>query len=342
MKNKLLGSLLISLSLSLTFTAIAYTDNTPPSFSKVVAFGDSLSDDGNDLRMSQQLHKMNPQIPAEPVAPYYNGNFTNGDVWVQDLTATLNNQSSATNTTPVQLIDNAYGGAWAEPTYLQPASEQLPWYLRGHLILSDQVDNYIGQFRNNDNAHTLYIVWIGGNDYLQDRPCSDDACRQAVAFQTVQSISEQLSRMLKAGAQYILVPNLPDLGTIPWAHSQYAQGASFATDLSQLADSHNLYLAAAIKKLQEAYPAAHIIIFDIQHFFDTLLKTKQWDNYQFDVVDQPCYPVRPGHPDPAVQPCADPDKYLFWDYVHPTAQLHRVITVAAIEQLEQQTGFRLN
>ena len=50
----------------------------PSSFSDIVVFGDSLSDNGNLFRLTGQ-----------PPPPYFKGRFSNGPVWVERLAAPL-------------------------------------------------------------------------------------------------------------------------------------------------------------------------------------------------------------------------------------------------------------
>ena len=50
----------------------------------IYAFGDSLSDVGNIYAYTSVAAP-----PAIPAAPYVNGQFSNGSVWVQDLANTL-------------------------------------------------------------------------------------------------------------------------------------------------------------------------------------------------------------------------------------------------------------
>ena len=49
-------------------------------YSAIYSFGDSLSDVGNVYNATDGL---------EPAAPYVNGQFSNGPVWVQDLATKL-------------------------------------------------------------------------------------------------------------------------------------------------------------------------------------------------------------------------------------------------------------
>ena len=103
-------------------------------FDNVVAFGDSLTDDGN-------LYDLTLQIAPSP-EDYYRGRFSNGPVWVEYLTGD--------NYLNCSLDNKAYGGA--ETAGVTP------------LGLVEQVNLYVGRNSLPDNA--LFIVWIGANDLL--------------------------------------------------------------------------------------------------------------------------------------------------------------------------------
>ena len=102
-------------------------------FSSIIAFGDSLSDNGN-------LFNADPS--ACPAETYYQGRFSNGPVWV-DYLAQVDYLDAA-------LIDNAYGGA--ETTGDSPPG------------LIEQVAAFINTGTLPQNA--LFTIWIGGNDFL--------------------------------------------------------------------------------------------------------------------------------------------------------------------------------
>jgi phospholipase/lecithinase/hemolysin len=102
-------------------------------FSNIVAFGDSLSDNGN-------IFNIDPA--ACPAEKYYQGRFSNGLVWVDYLA-----QADYLNAT---LINKAYGGAWT-------SGDNPPG-------LIEQVTAFINASTLPPNA--LFTIWIGGNDFL--------------------------------------------------------------------------------------------------------------------------------------------------------------------------------
>src|SRR3954454_11101885 len=54
-------------------------------YSALYSFGDSLSDTGNALIISSTVPGLQPQ----PVPPYFNGRFSNGPNWIDQLSARL-------------------------------------------------------------------------------------------------------------------------------------------------------------------------------------------------------------------------------------------------------------
>jgi phospholipase/lecithinase/hemolysin len=127
MKIRRMIVLVFALCLCLPIGALA------SNFSYIVAFGDSLTDNGN-------LYTLDPS--ACPAETYYQGRFSNGPVWVDYLAA-----ADDLNAT---LINNAYGGA-------ETSGDSPPG-------LIEQVAAFIDAGTLPSNA--LFTIWIGGNDFL--------------------------------------------------------------------------------------------------------------------------------------------------------------------------------
>src|ERR1700683_4285768 len=118
-----------------------------PAQADIYAFGDSLTDVGNIYTATGG---------SAPAAPYVNGQFTNGNVWVQDLASDL----GLAPLTPSLLggTDYAYGTAEtggpafntsAANTDLIGATGQLAQYQATHATA---------------DPNALYTIWIGAND----------------------------------------------------------------------------------------------------------------------------------------------------------------------------------
>jgi phospholipase/lecithinase/hemolysin len=105
--------------------------------SRLVVFGDSLSDNGNLFKLT-----------GSPQPPYWNGHFSNGPTYAEQLAQWLG----------VPLDDLAFGGAEATPPLAVPPA--LP------INLSDQVAAYITQPHGQPAAKDTALIFIGTNDYL--------------------------------------------------------------------------------------------------------------------------------------------------------------------------------
>jgi cholinesterase len=163
------------------------------SFSSIVVYGDSLSDNGNLFNAT-----------GVPGAPYVNGEFSNGPVAVQQL-ATLMTTS---------LIDFAFGGATTgignigdggTPTSLGA------FHLPG---MQTELAASAGLVPPAIIPSSLFIVW-GGADDFESLSSPTIAQSQAAAQNAVTNIDGIVEALQLEGATNILVPNLPNLGSTP-------------------------------------------------------------------------------------------------------------------------------
>ncbi len=168
-------------------------------FSNTYFFGDSLTDSGafvgNDDAGAGGTFSTDP-----------------GLVWSEVLansfgtTAIANNPDNAANTDP-NGTNYAQGGARVtlSPGFGQTDSPEAA------LPVSTQIANYLASNPTAD-PNAVYSVWAGANDIFFN--FSDPA---AVANLTTSAneLSGLVSQLADAGAKYIIVPNLPDIGTSP-------------------------------------------------------------------------------------------------------------------------------
>ncbi|MGY0603697.1 MAG: SGNH/GDSL hydrolase family protein, partial [Paraglaciecola chathamensis] len=108
-------------------------------------FGDSLSDTGAFTALA-------PDFCPDP--PYADCRFSNGPVWVEHLATDLG--VSATT---------AYAGGtnWA-------IGGQRTDNLFADSNFGGQLFNYLGSAGGMADADALYVIWAGGNDFLQNDP----------------------------------------------------------------------------------------------------------------------------------------------------------------------------
>lgn len=320
-----------------------------PQFQHIVFFGDSLSDNGNFYNHS------NHTLPKYP--PYYNGRFSNGYNWADDVSYDLFSKFGISS-------DNyAVGGATA--LLHNPFHGYLP------VSISMEIADYKVRnlFSNKDN--TLYCIWIGGNDYLQGASDPDQATNDVVnsIVSAVQSLASN------DGAEFLII-SMPYLPLTPEAKIK-----NLVDNYTQLVTLHNQKLHQAILNLRTQYPNTKIIEFNFadhqilrqivhsQAYRDQINKT-----YHINItnVTDACWTGGITKPSPKLieqslqsannlnnnqhainthqlaqqiadnpalfeayrvgqlaaeggTECGHPEQYIFWDSVHPTAAIHKIL-----------------
>lgn len=173
-------------------------------YSAVVVYGDSLSDNGNLFAASGGT------IPA---APYYNGRFSNGPVAVEYLAAALG----------APLLDFAYGGATTGVGNTGDLGTQTTAGLLGLPGMFAEVIASGSVVPPSIVSSSLFVVWGGANDFESGGSVTTAVADIDLIVQTLEG----------AGATHILVPGLPDLGLTPEFYNN-ATATAFSTQFNQL------------------------------------------------------------------------------------------------------------
>jgi len=207
-------------------------------FDTIVAFGDSLTDNGNLYRYMWSI------VPSSP--PYYEGHFTNGPVWLEHLY-----KSYFSNSNQQGLQDFAVGGAGA----VFSASQVMPY------TLTLELNNYLYWHTYGKKKTTLYSIWIGANNYLY-APKNVDTLTDSVT----NSIVKVVERLIKKGGDKFLISNLPDLGATPSARITHTEA-----QLSLLTKVHNKKLVVKVERLKKKYPNIIFVYFDAYSFLNYVI-----------------------------------------------------------------------
>jgi len=275
----------------------------------IYAFGDSISDDGNDYARSKQTQPVSP--------PYWQGRYTNGPVWVDDMAAAL----SLIDPSPGLLGGNDYanGGAYTGVTPLHTLS--------GGVDLPGQLT----QFKKNvpkPNKNALYLLDIGADDvrlvvadYNHNPPAVladiQDAVNNEVTF--VQNLAIR-------GAQHIAILNVPNIGSAP---SYSGSNSGVATMLSS---TYNQELVQGLQPVIAQY-GLNVEIVDIFTLNNTIIANPS--AYGFTNVTTPVWTGSFNNPTSGTLNAtgAAQNLYLFFDGEHCTAPGHQDIANLALSNL---------
>lgn len=286
----------LMLWLALSLSSVTYG----ATLDNIVVFGDSLSDNGNLYEYMQH------RIPQSP--PYYRGRFTNGPVWVEHLAKSCFPKNSASH-----LLDYAFGGAG-----IAPEDDDVLFTLKR------EIDSYLLVHEGKASDKSLYIVWIGANNYLGIPDNPDET-----VLMVREGLSNGLQRLAKAGAKQVMVVNLPDLGLTP-----IAREFSVEQTLSDMAQKHNQALTDLINQMQAQYPGVTWLQFDVNAMLREVMANPA--QYGYDNITDSCYESELNKTDEqlvltmGLKPYrhSDQDKcalYLFFDPIHPEARAHEMM-----------------
>ena len=288
----------------LPFGAIGAAFLPPPAFaqtfSKIIVFGDSLSDNGNASRFG---------VVAPAV--FNNGRFSNGPVWVEQLGfGSIGGYGVVTGS-----ADYAVAGTLTGQQATHPGLQtQITSYLQGG-----------GKF----TSSTLTTVWAGVNDIIAGvNQAAGGPNPQTVVSQVATTAANNVGTVLDAiassGGGTVLVLNQPKLSLTP------ANGGATDGTLADLGTTtFNATLTEQIKAEKAAHPQTTFVSLDVASLYSAVVKNPA--AFGFANATNDCYG--------AGSPCANPGDYFFGDGVHPTTAGHHLIAEFAEETLKDISSY---
>lgn len=266
-------------------------------------FGDSLSDSGNIAALiganPGQVISGNSYVPSQP---YGSGTFSNGAVWVNSFAASIGLAASALPSLGGG-GNFAFGGARTatDGSGLPPS-------------LSAQAGQFLSAHGGVAPGGALYVVEGGGNDARDAlaaaaASATPGAVILAAAATYAQNIGIIVDQLQAAGAQHIVVWDVPNLATAP-AVTALGAGATFLG--GQVSQAMNTALGVRLAT------EPGVSIFDLYGLVNGVVANPG----AFGIVNvtDACG---------AVAGCV-PGSYLFWDGIHPTSAGHQILASAML------------
>ena len=299
-----------------TLPAFAQSYDRP--YTQTVFFGDSLTDPG--------FHKPFLIEVAGPAAGFV-GRFTTnpGLVWAEYLAAYYGtNGSPAWTLTTAGVVageGSNYAAGGARVT-LQPGFPPSPPTAFAP-SLSMQIGAHLAANGGAADPHALYSLWGGANDLFF---FLNGATNQAQFFGTAVEQVGLVASLQNAGARYIMVATMPDVGITPFGLSQGPVGSA---GLSALANGYNQTLFGGL-----AQGGLRVIPLNTFGLLREVSATPSSFGFS-NVTATACGPVASLTCSAAnlVAPGADLT-YVYADGVHPTTGAHRLVADYALSVLE--------
>ncbi|MEQ1513926.1 MAG: autotransporter domain-containing protein [Lysobacteraceae bacterium] len=277
-------------------------------YSQTVFFGDSLTDGGF----------FRPLLPAS-VRPV-TGQFTTnpGLVWSQYL-ADFYGTGAAANGNGQTGTNYAAGGARVGIN-TTGALGPIP-------SLATQVTNYLAANGGRADSRALFTVWGGANDLFAITNAGAPAA--TTIANAVTSEIGIVSQLQNAGAKYILVATVPDLGLTP---AFRALGPTAQAQGTALTTTYNSSLFSGL-----ASNGLRVIPLDTFNLIREITASPAAYGFS-NIAGTACQPQITANsltcnPTSYVTPNA-PNTYLFADGVHPTSRAHQILSQYAVSVLE--------
>jgi phospholipase/lecithinase/hemolysin len=298
-------------------------------YSGVYVFGDSLIDCGNALKLAEAYDDI-PFTDLPNGAPtsdkgYWSGNFTNGWTFA-DL---ISNKYLSVPTKSVfpfgfddplgifsdpsgNNLNFAYGGA-----QIRQGDEVVP-------DMDDQTDAYRDAVDGDADPDALHLFVFGANDVHDLVPKSGSwatlAEAQSVLQRAADEYIEEILQTIDMGARHIMATGIPDIGIQPYYNGLADEAArrAVATEYAQMLDT---MIQARLYKLQ--IPGVEFNFVDFNELAGSVLGTMA-DLYGAGEI----YPLNDSNE-------------VFFDAVHPTAQVHALAAAHMIDLLDGPAGNRM-
>lgn len=309
-------------------------------FSSLVVFGDSYSDNGHNA--------------SEPLRnPLYSGlgNASTAILWPNLL------QKKLSTDTKVQLYDYAYNGAHANEE-LTNLGQHIP-------DTRTQMKDYISDLQSGQISHksqeVLHVLWVGinpldaiwidacdpernngtGAQYPNDPPFLNATARirkqiEEVHYQIAHLRNDTIAN--KSVLSSFLVVAVPNITIAPlqrdyardWAKGDTKKKENVLTLLGLLIEQYNNGLIAKFLQSQSTNNATggFVKVYDVSKIWNSVIQNPR--KYGIENITDRCYNND--------TPCSDVDKYFFWDYLHPTPAVEKIIAQDMYEFITKQSS----
>jgi len=179
-------------------------------------------------------------------------------------------------------------------------------------------------------SDAMYVIQFGGNDvrdalesitFDPSTGAPDLTASFGILFTALAELKATIQVLYDQGARNFLVANVPNMANAP---AVVLQGPTTQFITSIFVGTFNGELEGRLIAL-DANPGINIARFDMFGLTNDLVANP--GNYGLTNVSWPClnFLVESGGK------CENPDQHMFWDGLHPTAAVHKIIAGTAVQ-----------
>lgn len=278
-------------------------------FSKLVAFGDSLSDTGNIAN-----------ITIDFPFPFYQNRISDGPVALDYLASAIGSNADSS-----LHLNGGVGGdnyAIAGANILGSDAEDL----------SSQVSAYLLRTGNSADNNALYAVIIGGNDIRGIRSETSVAAANAAIDQMLDALIVQLTRLSNAGGAEFFIANVANIGRLPETIQRLPSDPGVVARAEAYSQRYNQLLLQRLTTFA-SQTGAQVRLFDLFSELESLINNAS--SFGFTQTQIGCFELDgfEFHPD-----CVFGfrfDRFVFFDNLHPTGATNNIVGQSMVQRLAQ-------
>ncbi|RDY01690.1 GDSL esterase/lipase [Mucuna pruriens] len=316
----------------------------------ILVFGDSSVDSGNNNALHTTMKSNFPPYGKNFFDSRPTGRFSNGRLATDFVAEALGYRKVIPPFLDPNLKaeDLPYGVSFAsaatgfddytaEVSNVLPVSKQIEYFAHYKIHLRKLVGEARTEFIT---RNALYIISMGTNDFLQNYFLEPTRPKQfsLQEFETflLSRFTRDVEEMHKLGAKRVIVVGVLPLGCIPLVKTIRNQQEGCDTRLNDVAYSFNAKLQQQLDNLKTRLGLRTALV-DVYGIIQSAVMNPK--KYGFIEGSKGCVgtgTIEYADSCKGASTCSDPDTYVFWDAVHPTQKMYKIIADEASESFLKQ------
>ncbi|XP_021726578.1 GDSL esterase/lipase At5g45950-like isoform X1 [Chenopodium quinoa] len=315
--------------------------------SSLLVFGDSSVDPGNNNRITTSSKSNFLPYGKDFMGGHPTGRFSNGKLASDFVAEALGYAKTVPafldpNITKEDLL-HAVSFASAGSGY-----DDLTANLTNTISLTRQIEYFkhykihLGQFVGYKKADVIIskaaiLMSMGTNDYLQNYFLEPTRPKQFTLDKyqdyLVSRMRHAIVGMHKVGAKRIAVVGVPPLGCMPAVKTFVGDGVHCVDKINKAVLSLNLKIEKEMKAIQTQLNMKTLFIDAYKVVSSAINNPKK---YGFSETTKGCCGTgtfEVGDACKGSETCKNPDKYVFWDAVHPSQMLYKILAQVTMKSI---------
>jgi phospholipase/lecithinase/hemolysin len=311
--NTILKSAALTAVLTLVLMASDWAEAI--TFKRIVVFGGSVSDSGNAFALTGiQSKPPYDQLDAFliPTGPYSVGGHhsSNGATWIEQFARPLGLS---------RYVQPAFQGASPQAGNYAVAGARARDAIET-VDFPEQVAAFLKDVHNKAPSDALYVIDFGGNDVRDALTAGDPG----ILADALDVLADNVATLYAAGARKFLFLTVANIGVLP---SVRILDALVPQDVASAATALTVGFNTALNFVIGSLPAdTEVAVLDVFQTVEEMIANPP--AFGLTEVEDACIT-------PNVRPfsCKRPDRFLFWDGIHPTKAVHAIFAAEAADIL---------